>query len=100
MRLNALRDGQQIIEYLLILMERYRVQREQVEALLDKALSLSAGRASEASLDDAQAARFSNSLISTEHHPRSSKTPASAHGTRPRSSARRSISRSRGRRTP
>ena len=59
MRLEALRDGQQIIEYLVILMERYHVSREQVGAALLDALPLSANRASGAAQDDAEAGRFS-----------------------------------------
>jgi hypothetical protein len=59
MRLKALRDGEQIIEYLVILMERYQLEREQVEALLVKALPLSADSATGAAQDDAEAGRFS-----------------------------------------
>ncbi len=58
MRLKALRDGQQIIEYLVILSDRYRLQRDQVRALVERLVPLSASRADEASLDNAQAARF------------------------------------------
>jgi hypothetical protein len=59
MRLKALRDGQQIIEYLVILMDRYQLQREQVRALLAKSLSLSAGNPAGTSFDDAEGWRFS-----------------------------------------
>jgi hypothetical protein len=58
MRLKALRDGEQIIEYLVILADRYQLPREQVGALLAKALPLSASRVTGAALDDAEAARF------------------------------------------
>jgi hypothetical protein len=58
MRLKALRDGEQIIEYLVILADRYHLQREQIGALLARVLPLSAGSAAGASLDDADAARF------------------------------------------
>ncbi len=60
MRLKALRDGEQIIEYLVILADRYQLQREQVGAMLAKALPLSAGRVAGAAHDDADAARFGN----------------------------------------
>ena len=59
MRLKALRDGEQIIEYLVILAERYQLQREEVGAMLERVLPLSASRTSGAALDDAAAARFS-----------------------------------------
>jgi hypothetical protein len=59
MRLNALRDGEQIIEYLVILMERYRLQREQVAALLGRVLPLSTADATGGVPDDADAGRFS-----------------------------------------
>jgi hypothetical protein len=59
MRLKALRDGQQIIEYLVILSERHHLQREQVRAMLDDALRLTARTAPGTTQDDAGAARFS-----------------------------------------
>ena len=58
MRLKALRDGEQIIEYLRILMERHKLQREQVKALVYKAVHIEAGRQAGASLDNADALRF------------------------------------------
>jgi hypothetical protein len=59
MRLKALRDGQQIIEYLVILSERHHLQREQVRAMLDDALRLTARTAPGTTPDNAGAARFS-----------------------------------------
>ena len=59
MRLKAMRDGQQVIEYLALLTARYRLTREQVNALLVNSLSISASQARRASLDDARAGRFS-----------------------------------------
>jgi hypothetical protein len=59
MRLKALRDGEQIIEYLVILAARYQLQREQIAAMLEKVLPISASRVNGAGLDDAAAARFS-----------------------------------------
>jgi hypothetical protein len=56
MRLKALRDGQQIIEYLVILSARYQLQREQIEALVGRLMPLASGRVAGASADDAQAA--------------------------------------------
>ncbi len=59
MRLKALRDGEQIIEYLTILADRHHLQREQVGVMLDKILPFSAGTVVSSTLDDAGAARFS-----------------------------------------
>jgi len=58
MRLKALRDGEQIVEYLVILSDRYHLQRAQVRALLLGLLPLSASRTAGAPADDAQAAQF------------------------------------------
>jgi hypothetical protein len=58
-RLKALRDGQQIIEYLVILGERRQLNREQIGAMLERSLSLSSRVAPDSSADDAGAGRFS-----------------------------------------
>jgi hypothetical protein len=71
LRLKALRDGEQLIEYLVILSDRYRLQREQVRTMLERVLPLSAATAADSvlplardqnqvsRLDDAEAGRFS-----------------------------------------
>jgi len=60
MRIKALRDGEQIIEYLVILTDRYRLQREQVAAWLATALVLSTDTRAGAAPDDADGARVSS----------------------------------------
>jgi hypothetical protein len=59
-RLKAFRDGQQLIEYLVILADRHQLQREQVRAMLANVVAVSAGRVDGSSPDDAGAARFSS----------------------------------------
>ena len=59
MRLKAMRDGQQAIEYLALLTARHHLKREQVDALLVKALSISTSTGVGTGPDDAGAARFS-----------------------------------------
>jgi hypothetical protein len=59
LRLKALRDGAQLIEYLVLLADRHHLQREQVGASLAKVLSVSAGSDAGALLDDADAGRYS-----------------------------------------
>jgi len=59
MRLKALRDGQQIVEYLTILARRYGLQREQIKRMLHEAIYLKVWTRKGASADDADALRFS-----------------------------------------
>jgi hypothetical protein len=59
MRLKAFRDGQQLIEYLVILADRHQLEREQVRAMLEKVVAVTAARRDGAPLDDAGATRFS-----------------------------------------
>lgn len=57
MRLKALRDGQQLIEYLVLLGDRYGLQREQIRAMLEKVIPLSAETTGVA-VDEAGRQRF------------------------------------------
>jgi len=59
LRLKALRDGQQLVEYLVELSKRYRLNREQVQALVRRAARFEAGRVSGAGADNADALQFS-----------------------------------------
>lgn len=54
-RLKALREGQQIIEYMTILAERTGMKREQIDAMLAKSVDISFGWKKGASLEDADA---------------------------------------------
>jgi len=56
-RLKALREGQQIIEYMTILGERTGMKREQIDAMLAKSVDISFGWKKGASLEDADAKR-------------------------------------------
>ena len=58
LRVKALRDGEQLIEYLMILAQRRHLEREQVKALLQKAIILKAGRKAGAAADNADALEF------------------------------------------
>jgi hypothetical protein len=58
MRLKALRDGQQLVEYLKLLAERRGLQREQVRAMVQAALQLQAGTRPGAGADNADALQF------------------------------------------
>ena len=59
MRLKALRDGQQLVEYLVELGKRYRLNREQVQVLVRRAARYEAGRVAGAGADNADALQFS-----------------------------------------
>ena len=59
LRLKALRDGQQLVEYLVELGKRYGLNREQVQALVRRAARFEAGRVEGAGADNADALRFS-----------------------------------------
>ncbi len=59
MRVKAMREGQQLAEYLNILVKRRDLTREQVKAMIHDSLSFSAGVAGGAGADNADALRFS-----------------------------------------
>jgi hypothetical protein len=59
LRLKALRDGQQLIEYLVMLADRHHLQREQIRVMIEQVLPVTAARREGAPLDDAGATRFS-----------------------------------------
>ena len=59
MRLKALRDGQQLVEYLVELGKRRKLGREQLAALVRQAVSIEAGRIAGAGADNADALQFS-----------------------------------------
>ena len=59
MRLKALREGQQIVEYMTILAERYDLRREQIRDMVYRAMRLEAGTRADAGMDDAEVMRFS-----------------------------------------
>jgi len=59
MRLKALRDGQQLVEYLRILGERRGLQREQLQAMVRRALALEGGTRAGTGADSADALVFS-----------------------------------------
>jgi len=58
MRLKALREGQQICEYMAILAERADLTREQIKAMVLGAIRIEAGTAAGAGADNADALRF------------------------------------------
>ena len=58
LRLKALRDGQQLIEYLAILVDRAKLQREQVAALVRQAVPIEARAKAGAGADNAEALQF------------------------------------------
>ncbi len=58
MRLKALRTGQQLAEYLAILAKRHALTREQIKAMVHRAVTLRAGVAAGAGADNADALRF------------------------------------------
>ncbi|MFQ5808540.1 MAG: GDSL-type esterase/lipase family protein, partial [Armatimonadota bacterium] len=59
MRLKALREAQQIVEYLTILAERRNLQREQIKAMVHRAIDFGAGTRAGAGADNADALQFS-----------------------------------------
>jgi len=59
MRLKALRDGQQLIEYLTELGRRYGLRREQIKAMVHAAVQIETGRVAGAGADNADALTFS-----------------------------------------
>ena len=58
MRLKAFRDGQQLIEYLVELGKRYRLNREQLKAMVHGAVAIETGRVAGAGADNADALVF------------------------------------------
>jgi hypothetical protein len=58
-RLKAFRDGEQLVEYLVMFSSLYDLTREQVKAILHRSISIEAGVAAGASADNADALRFS-----------------------------------------
>ena len=58
MRLKALRDGQQMIEYLVLLSRKYGLQREQVKEMVHRAVYLKAVTRAGAGADNADALEF------------------------------------------
>jgi hypothetical protein len=58
MRLKALREGQQLIEYMKILADRYELEREQVKAMVHQAINIKAGQKAGTSADNADAMQF------------------------------------------
>jgi len=59
MRLKALRDGQQLVEYLTILAERYDLQREQIRDMVYRAVEFEAGTRAGTGADNADSLKFS-----------------------------------------
>lgn len=59
MRLKALREGQQICEYLIILARRRNLQREQLKVMVHRAVEYKAGTRAGAGADNADALQFS-----------------------------------------
>jgi hypothetical protein len=59
MRLKALREGQQIAEYLTILAERYNLRREQIKDMVQRVIQFEAGTRSGSGADDADTLKFS-----------------------------------------
>ena len=58
-RLKAMRDGEQLIEYLVLLDARHNLNREQLKAIVEKAVAIHAGRKAGAGADNADAMEFS-----------------------------------------
>jgi len=58
MRLKAFRDGQQLIEYLVLLAERRHLRRPQIKAMLAEAIPLDAQARAGAGADNADAMQF------------------------------------------
>ena len=58
MRLKALRDGQQLVEYLVALGKRYTLERERMLAMVRGAARIEAGRIAGAGADNADALQF------------------------------------------
>ena len=58
MRLKALRDGQQLVEYLVLLGKRRGLNREQIQTMVHRAVRVEAGRVAGAGADNADALRF------------------------------------------
>jgi hypothetical protein len=59
LRLKAFREGQQLAEYLNLVAQRYRLSREQLRAMVLRALPIAAGTAAGAGADNAEALVFS-----------------------------------------
>ena len=59
MRLKALRDGQQMVEYLVLLAKRRKLDRQQLKAMLHRAVRMRAGTRAGTGLDNADALQFS-----------------------------------------
>jgi len=59
LRLKALREGEQVAEYLTLLAQRHNLQREQVKALVHRAMQFEAGTRAGTGADNADALQFS-----------------------------------------
>ena len=59
MRLKALREAQQIIEYMVILGEKHKLTREQIGVMVQRIMPFTAGRKANAAADNADAMTFS-----------------------------------------
>jgi hypothetical protein len=57
-RLKAFRDGEQLVEYLVLLSKRHRLNRDQVKAIVFDAVKVEGGVAKGAGADNADALRF------------------------------------------
>jgi len=60
MRLKAFRQGEQIVEYLVMVGDKYKLGREQLKAMVFEAVEIKTGRLEGASLDNADALTFSS----------------------------------------
>jgi len=58
MRVKAFRDGQQLVEYLVELGKRYKLNREQLKAMVHGAIAIETGRVAGAGADNADALIF------------------------------------------
>ncbi len=58
LRLKALRDGQQLVEYLALLAERRKLSRAQLKAMLHRVVKLEGGTRAGTGLDNADALQF------------------------------------------
>lgn len=57
-RLKAFRDGEQVVEYLLLLSKRYNLNRDQLKAIVFDSIKMEGGVAKGAGADNADALRF------------------------------------------
>jgi hypothetical protein len=59
MRLKAFRQGEQIIEYLVMVQKKYKLNREQLKAMVFRAVEIKTDRIKGSGLDNADALKFS-----------------------------------------